>query len=103
MSPPEPSGEPNKHHMSSIVREISQARLRSVRRRKSGPSMSLSVANNGRQEGGHGTGGGLYLALQSCTVVSHTRHTLDLSGDAIDRCYPSVVICTNFNNMFVKH
>ncbi|KAG7257263.1 hypothetical protein CRUP_030798 [Coryphaenoides rupestris] len=46
VSPPAPSSEPNKNHMSSIVREISQARLRSVRRRKSGLSMSLNVANN---------------------------------------------------------
>ncbi|CAL8289327.1 unnamed protein product [Merluccius merluccius] len=43
------SSDSNKDHISSIVREISQARIMSLRRKKSGLSMSLSVAHNGRQ------------------------------------------------------
>ncbi|CAL8248552.1 unnamed protein product [Lota lota] len=45
-SPPGHSSDSNKDHISSMVREISQARLMSLRRRKSGLSMTLSVANN---------------------------------------------------------
>ncbi|CAL8337691.1 unnamed protein product, partial [Gadus morhua 'NCC'] len=45
VTPPGHSSDPNKDHISSMVREISQARLMSLRRRKSG-SESLSVSNN---------------------------------------------------------
>ena len=38
----------NKEHLSSIVREISQARLISLRKKRSGLSMSLGVQDNGR-------------------------------------------------------
>ncbi|XP_071368841.1 doublecortin domain-containing protein 2-like [Centroberyx affinis] len=44
-SPPAHSGN-NKEHLSSIVREISQARLMSLRKKRSGLSMSLGVSDN---------------------------------------------------------
>lgn len=37
----------NKEHLSSIVREISQARLLSLRKKRSGQSMTLSLSDNG--------------------------------------------------------
>lgn len=36
-----------KEHLSSIVREISQARLISLRKKRSGQSMTLSISDNG--------------------------------------------------------
>lgn len=36
-----------KEHLSSIVREISQARLLSLRKKRSGQSMILSLSDNG--------------------------------------------------------
>ncbi|XP_029927935.1 doublecortin domain-containing protein 2-like [Myripristis murdjan] len=44
-SPPAHSGN-NKEHLSSIVREISQARLISLRKKRSGQSMSQAVSDN---------------------------------------------------------
>ncbi|KAM8826346.1 doublecortin domain-containing protein 2-like [Synchiropus picturatus] len=41
-----PPSHSSKEHLSSIVREISQARLLSLRRKRSGPSMSLGVPAN---------------------------------------------------------
>lgn len=40
----------NKEHLSSIVREISQARLISLRKRRSGQSMTLGISDNGNAE-----------------------------------------------------
>lgn len=45
-SPPRHNGS-NKEHLSSIVREISQARLISLRKKRSGQSMTLSISDNG--------------------------------------------------------
>ncbi|XP_059195653.1 doublecortin domain-containing protein 2-like [Centropristis striata] len=44
-SPPSHNGS-NKDHLSSIVREISQARLMSLRKKRSGQSMTLGIADN---------------------------------------------------------
>ncbi|XP_008284415.1 doublecortin domain-containing protein 2-like [Stegastes partitus] len=44
-SPPNHNGS-NKEHLSSIVREISQARLLSLRKRRSGQSLTLDAADN---------------------------------------------------------
>ncbi|XP_054639067.1 doublecortin domain-containing protein 2-like isoform X2 [Dunckerocampus dactyliophorus] len=44
-SPPSHNGS-NKEHLSSIVREISQARLLSLRKKRSGQSMSLGLCDN---------------------------------------------------------
>ncbi|XP_073341539.1 uncharacterized protein [Pagrus major] len=44
-SPPSHNGS-NKEHLSSIVREISQARLISLRKKRSGQSMTLGVSDN---------------------------------------------------------
>ncbi|XP_019946810.1 doublecortin domain-containing protein 2-like [Paralichthys olivaceus] len=48
-SPPGHNGN-NKEHLSSIVREISQARLISFRKKRSGQSMTLTVSDNDDQE-----------------------------------------------------
>nr|XP_046256163.1 doublecortin domain-containing protein 2-like isoform X4 [Scatophagus argus] len=48
-SPPRHNGS-NKEHLSSIVREISQARLISLRKKKSGQSMTLSISDNADSE-----------------------------------------------------
>ncbi|XP_065814163.1 doublecortin domain-containing protein 2 [Labrus bergylta] len=40
----------NKEHLSSIVRDISQARLFSLRKKRSGQSMTLSIADNDQLE-----------------------------------------------------
>lgn len=48
-SPPGHNGN-NKEHLSSIVREISQARLLSLRKKRSGQSMTLGIADNGNAE-----------------------------------------------------
>lgn len=45
-SPPRLSSS-KKEHLSSIVREISQARLLSLRKKSSGQSMTLSISDNG--------------------------------------------------------
>ncbi|KAM9852158.1 uncharacterized protein ACBR49_005276 [Aulostomus maculatus] len=45
VSPPSHSGS-NKEHLSSIVREISQARLLSFRKKRSGQSMTLGISDN---------------------------------------------------------
>lgn len=45
-SPPRHSSS-KKEHLSSIVREISQARLISLRKKRSGQSMTLSASDNG--------------------------------------------------------
>lgn len=45
-SPPRHSSS-KKEHLSSIVREISQARLISLRKKRSGQSMTLSTSDNG--------------------------------------------------------
>lgn len=45
-SPPSHSNS-NKEHLSSIVREISQARLMSFRKKRSGQSMTLGISDNG--------------------------------------------------------
>lgn len=45
-SPPRHSSS-KKEHLSSIVREISQARLISLRKKRSGQSMTLSISDNG--------------------------------------------------------
>lgn len=45
-SPPRHSSS-KKEHLSSIVREISQARLISLRKNRSGQSMTLSISDNG--------------------------------------------------------
>lgn len=44
-SPPAHSGS-NKDHLSSIVREISQARLMTLRKKRSGQSMTLGISDN---------------------------------------------------------
>lgn len=41
----------NKEHLSSIVREISQARLISLRKKRSGQSMTLGVSDNSHAAG----------------------------------------------------
>lgn len=46
-SPPRHSSS-KKEHLSSIVREISQARLLSLRKKRSGQSMTLSISDNGK-------------------------------------------------------
>ncbi|XP_053288347.1 doublecortin domain-containing protein 2-like [Pleuronectes platessa] len=48
-SPPGHNGN-NKEHLSSIVREISQARLLSLRKKRSGQSMTLTVSDHDDQE-----------------------------------------------------
>ncbi|XP_042279645.1 doublecortin domain-containing protein 2-like [Thunnus maccoyii] len=48
-SPPVHSGS-NKEHLSSIVREISQARLISLRKKRSGQSMTLATSDNDELE-----------------------------------------------------
>ncbi|XP_041649222.1 doublecortin domain-containing protein 2-like [Cheilinus undulatus] len=48
-SPPAHTGN-NKEHLSSIVREISQARLISLRKKRSGQSMTLGIADNDELE-----------------------------------------------------
>uniref|UniRef100_A0A8P4GTP0 Doublecortin domain-containing protein 2 n=1 Tax=Dicentrarchus labrax TaxID=13489 RepID=A0A8P4GTP0_DICLA len=45
-SPPGYNGNNSKEHLSSIVREISQARLISLRKKRSGQSMTLGVSDN---------------------------------------------------------
>lgn len=49
-SPPAPDGN-SKEHLSSIVREISQARLISLRKRRSGQNMSLGTPDNDDMDG----------------------------------------------------
>ncbi|XP_042346325.1 doublecortin domain-containing protein 2-like [Plectropomus leopardus] len=44
-SPPGHSNSSNKDHLSSIVREISQARLMSLRKKRSGQSMTLGISD----------------------------------------------------------
>ncbi|XP_029307956.1 LOW QUALITY PROTEIN: doublecortin domain-containing protein 2-like [Cottoperca gobio] len=48
-SPPGHNGS-SKDHLSSIVREISQARLMSLRKKRSGQSMTLGISDNGDLE-----------------------------------------------------
>ncbi|CAK6954408.1 doublecortin domain-containing protein 2-like [Scomber scombrus] len=48
-SPPGHSGN-NKEHLSSIIREISQTRLISLRKKRSGQSMTLGISDNDDQE-----------------------------------------------------
>ncbi|XP_027142972.1 doublecortin domain-containing protein 2 [Larimichthys crocea] len=45
-SPPVHNGNNNKEHLSSIVREISQARLMTLRKKRSGQSMTLNISDN---------------------------------------------------------
>uniref|UniRef100_A0A8C2WS58 Doublecortin domain-containing protein 2 n=1 Tax=Cyclopterus lumpus TaxID=8103 RepID=A0A8C2WS58_CYCLU len=47
-SPPSHNG--SKDQLSSIVREISQARLMSLRKKRSGQSMTLGISDNGKAE-----------------------------------------------------
>lgn len=49
VSPPGHNGN-SKDHLSSIVREISQARLLSLRKKRSGQSMTLGISDNGNAE-----------------------------------------------------
>ncbi|KAG8010224.1 Doublecortin domain-containing protein 2 [Nibea albiflora] len=49
-SPPVHNGNNNKEHLSSIVREISQARLMTLRKKRSGQSMTLNISDNGNAE-----------------------------------------------------
>lgn len=48
-SPPGHSGK-NKEHLSSIIREISQTRLITLRKKRSGQSMTLGISDNGNKE-----------------------------------------------------
>lgn len=82
-SPPRHSSS-KKEHLSSIVREISQARLISLRKKRSGQSMTLSISDNGNivcDGSGHMCNSTKFLVIFPSEAGWYVIMYFNLSGD----------------------